>query len=659
MPGGSILVDNVLLEICQLSSESPDATPELMADLRAAQSLIAMHAVGPNAPYEHAMVLLMAALGRLGRYGPDLPYTYHGPAAEGPGWLGLVALQAVAKQIVGLTWIETDPEAVAASVAQSATRAVKLGLAKEEPYDTWHPGMRSGSGWRYAVQPTPYGIAKARSLAGRMLPVPTQGSADPQPAPTVTTSDGDRFLLSDKTSVPGDIDTIQILRDSLPPETLPQQNQGRCESGAACTPGAVLTEAGGRRFCGDVTNGLIVGPPGSDSPTEAANSGAKNETGATGPRATGRNEDACVDESRQDDGQQRADAQDAGGSVFDSLRSDPEIAALIDQVLALTPAEQSCVLRHHLLLYAQAYYMLVETVATSPMHMVDMVLNGWYLQIVEVIRALLALPELEGFPGGFEPAAPNLFPYSELDVVWEEGLGASVLDFLGRTQAYATERMEVDPRNRELIKAIIEVCRLKLVDVSAIAARYRQRAEAALRRTLHAMDQRANRRHETGGTPSGGTSASASTGQVPAHPGEVSSQETLHRETEPCARSAPQEAVNAGPIDRLTLKQKKDKIVPPGPCVEIGQPGLGCRVLGQDKPALTDGEYAVIQALLKAGPDGLTKDVLELVRGSARRILKRLRNDSDWAQVIIMPGRTNGRYRLRTADPPAPTNDHL
>jgi len=62
---------------------------------------------------------------------------------------------------------------------------------------------------------------------------------------------------------------------------------------------------------------------------------------------------------------------------------------------------------------------------------------------------------------------------------------------------------------------------------------------------------------------------------------------------------------------------------------------------------LTDGQHAVIAALIEAGAEGLTKDALEAIRRSARRMLDDLRKDSDWAAVIRMAGRTNGRYRIR------------
>lgn len=88
--------------------------------------------------------------------------------------------------------------------------------------------------------------------------------------------------------------------------------------------------------------------------------------------------------------------------------------------------------------------------------------------------------------------------------------------------------------------------------------------------------------------------------------------------------------------------------VPPVPRVVLGRPGEPCTVNGRDKKALTDGQYAVLAALIEAGDEGLSKDAIEGVRSSARRMLDDLRKDSDWASVIVMPGQTNGRYRVRT-----------
>ncbi len=90
-----------------------------------------------------------------------------------------------------------------------------------------------------------------------------------------------------------------------------------------------------------------------------------------------------------------------------------------------------------------------------------------------------------------------------------------------------------------------------------------------------------------------------------------------------------------------------DGAAPHQASVELHGPGEPCNVLGKEKKPLTDAQYAVISRLLEAGTEGLSKDALEAVRPSARRILRNLRKDKDWAKVIRMPGQTNGRYRLK------------
>jgi hypothetical protein len=111
------------------------------------------------------------------------------------------------------------------------------------------------------------------------------------------------------------------------------------------------------------------------------------------------------------------------------------------------------------------------------------------------------------------------------------------------------------------------------------------------------------------------------------------------------------EAINAQAESATSLDDRngpqsatKTPTVPP---VVLGRPGDPCTVNGNEKKALTDGQYHVVSELISAGENGLSKDAIEAVRRSARRMLDDLRKDSDWAAVIIMPGQTNGRYRIR------------
>ena len=72
-------------------------------------------------------------------------------------------------------------------------------------------------------------------------------------------------------------------------------------------------------------------------------------------------------------------------------------------------------------------------------------------------------------------------------------------------------------------------------------------------------------------------------------------------------------------------------------------------VLGIAQVPLTFAQFNVVQALVDAGPAGLTKDALIDKSGhtDARAILKRIaKRSSQWAAVILFPGTPGVRYRI-------------
>jgi hypothetical protein len=88
---------------------------------------------------------------------------------------------------------------------------------------------------------------------------------------------------------------------------------------------------------------------------------------------------------------------------------------------------------------------------------------------------------------------------------------------------------------------------------------------------------------------------------------------------------------------------------PVPPPVTLNGPGKPVFVSGQEKPALTDPQYNVVQALLEAGSHGLNKDevVKNSVHSDAVKILKRVAAiDDEWAAVIGLAGKPGGRYRI-------------
>lgn len=88
-----------------------------------------------------------------------------------------------------------------------------------------------------------------------------------------------------------------------------------------------------------------------------------------------------------------------------------------------------------------------------------------------------------------------------------------------------------------------------------------------------------------------------------------------------------------------------------GPPVKLQGQGRPVLVLGHKKAPLSDSGYELIDELVKAFPNGLSKDGIEAIATDARRMLKRLRDgDSDWRSAIIMPRVAHRGYRLAWPD---------
>ncbi len=112
------------------------------------------------------------------------------------------------------------------------------------------------------------------------------------------------------------------------------------------------------------------------------------------------------------------------------------------------------------------------------------------------------------------------------------------------------------------------------------------------------------------------------------------------------------------PFIRLAIEEKTGKPpveeanppTAPVPSVVLQSPGESVFVKGIEKKRLTDPQYNVVQALLAAGGDGLSKDELPIKSGHADavKILKRVAKiDADWADVILLAERSGGGYRIK------------
>jgi len=82
--------------------------------------------------------------------------------------------------------------------------------------------------------------------------------------------------------------------------------------------------------------------------------------------------------------------------------------------------------------------------------------------------------------------------------------------------------------------------------------------------------------------------------------------------------------------------------------VTLDGPGKQLLILGQAVPRLYGANYKLINALVDAGPAGLSKNQLDRIASNAPTYLRRLRkhNPNTWGEVIQMAGRKGSNYRI-------------
>lgn len=285
---------------------------------------------------------------------------------------------------------------------------------------------------------------------------------------------------------------------------------------------------------------------------------------------------------------------------------------------------------------AQSYYKILESVISmaSWCAALDMELNESYLWVTTNLKNLIKNHEdLKDFPATFEPIFPNLYPTTIRDVDWEDMVAPHAEGFLSTVQQYVHDKGIYDPEEGSPAWVFIEIFRESINTAIAKATAYNKRMRQYMDNALSSVSTLKNSETESEAKVEGAMSAD--------HEGSGSSQTQsdaeLSKKTEVLIgeRSGKQTSITSG------------KKPGSGPAVQLSRPGEACIVLGKQKKPLTDGQYAVVSALWRAGEEGMNKDAMEAIRPSARRILKKLREDPDWAEVILLPGQTNGRYRIR------------
>ena len=154
MAATSMLTDAQLAELCELP---PDSTPDVFEMLRTTARLLIHHQWRNDSS---AAVTLAVAMGRSSVWAVKLGNP--GQSVEQEGWIDWKSLALKLTQLGGLI-LGKKFDANSADLAIHV--AVKEYWLREETYDAWHPGMRSGSGRTSAVQAQPVGIARALEQA--------------------------------------------------------------------------------------------------------------------------------------------------------------------------------------------------------------------------------------------------------------------------------------------------------------------------------------------------------------------------------------------------------------------------------------------------------------------------------------------------------------
>jgi len=167
-----IMTETELLKLCELPDDTPEESREF---LRLAALLLEKSATGQHP--EAAVTLVAAAMGRTGKWCVEsLPFGYAGPRVEHQGW---IKREDLATKVAQLWGIIAGGKFHAELVPYTIDRAMQAYWLSEKNYDTWRPGMQSGTGWTKVVQAQPVGIARARELAMPPVVAPVQNVPAP------------------------------------------------------------------------------------------------------------------------------------------------------------------------------------------------------------------------------------------------------------------------------------------------------------------------------------------------------------------------------------------------------------------------------------------------------------------------------------------------
>jgi len=167
-----------------------------------------------------------------------------------------------------------------------------------------------------------------------------------------------------------------------------------------------------------------------------------------------------------------------------TLRQDPSIA---DGWPKPSDDEMRYYLRAGLVILAQVYYKIVESVTTSPIGWVDVQLNGYYLFVVRNIKKLLGQDEFRSFPGMFKPLA-HIFPSEVADLDWVDHVRPDVESFLSSAQGFLAE-LDFDPGQSSVIEQAVGWLSRQYEPMVRAAENYHKKAQQFLQRMMESQGQ--------------------------------------------------------------------------------------------------------------------------------------------------------------------------
>jgi len=134
--------------------------------------------------------------------------------------------------------------------------------------------------------------------------------------------------------------------------------------------------------------------------------------------------------------------------IGDVLRKSKEVILVGDDILIVPQSILTYRARALLFMYAQTYFLIVQSVTNTFIGWVDLELNMYYQMIVDDIKELLASNECKDFPGEFKPFNESIFPETGILKIGWRGFAPDCADFLSKAQQYFHDMPK--PANCEL-----------------------------------------------------------------------------------------------------------------------------------------------------------------------------------------------------------------